>query len=680
MRWRYVFVAAVVLSAGSAAQDAQDALRADIARARERVYPALVNISVVMRYFSEGRALRSPAAGSGVIITPQGHVLTNYHVAGKTTRIDCILSDGETIPAEVVVHDPLTDLSVLKLLTEKRADPSKPIPYAPLGDSDKLRIGDYVLAMGNPLMLSSSLTLGVVSNPQRVFVSETRTDLEQMELDEGEATGLFTRWIQHDADIAPGNSGGPLVNLQGEVVGINELRFGSGIGFAIPSNIAKDVLHQALEKGSVRRAWLGVTFLPVEKLGRKTGALVSAVAPQSAAAQAGIKPGDVLVAVAGEAVSARFFEEVPVVYQRVAALEIGKPIEIQLERDGKSLTVTATPTEMEQEKGEEDEFREVGATLERVTATRALLRRLPVSQGLRVTGVRPGYPFEVAQPALRAEDIIVSIGGKPVADLETARKLLASVPAKGLPIVFRRRSEILVTRIKPREEPAPEVDTELPRPWLGVKTQVVTSDVAEALGLPKPGGHRITQVYPGTQAAKAGLQPGDIIVSLNDKPLRATRIQDVEELKRAIENLSVGENAKLGLLRAGKPAAVTVSLEATPASASKAKRVKQELLEFEVRQIMPMDRLESRRFTDIEGVLVSDVTQGGWAAMSGLAAEDVILAVNGTPTPDVEPFEKVMKAAVDARPKTITLFVLRGYRTHFVFIEPDWAKLAPKSP
>src|SRR5207248_1583561 len=161
------------------------------------------------------RAQRTPAGGSGVIVSPQGHVLTNYHVAGNTTRIMCTLPSGESIEAKVICHDPPTDLSVLKLLTEKRANPADPLPYVPLGDSDKLEVGQTVIAIGNPLMLSSSLTVGVVSNPHRVFTDFTGTQMEEMELEPDEKTGMFTRWIQHDALILPGNSGGPLVNLRG---------------------------------------------------------------------------------------------------------------------------------------------------------------------------------------------------------------------------------------------------------------------------------------------------------------------------------------------------------------------------------------------------------------------------------------------------------------------------------
>src|SRR4029079_2056632 len=195
-----------------------------LARVGDQVYPALVNIIVVYQRFSEGRAERYPGAGSGVIVTPQGHVLTNFHVAGNTTRIDCTLTDGRVVSATVVAHDPLTDISVLEL-AGKNGETS---PHADFGDSDALRVGDTVFAMGNPLALSSSMTEGIVSNPARVFTDFTGNEIEQLDVAEGEPSGLFTRWIQHDALILPGNSGGPLVDVDGHVVGINEL---GGEGF-----------------------------------------------------------------------------------------------------------------------------------------------------------------------------------------------------------------------------------------------------------------------------------------------------------------------------------------------------------------------------------------------------------------------------------------------------------------
>ncbi len=253
MRAARLILGCLLVVAPALAEDrGEDALRRDIEFAREQVFPALVNISVVTKNYTGGRMERYPSAGSGVIVSPAGHVLTNYHVAADAAEIVCRLPSNEAIPATVIAHDPLTDLSVLKLSLDKRRNADSPLPFARLGDSDALKTGDYVLAMGNPLTLSSSMTLGIVGNPSRVFTSFTGSDMDEMDLGGGQVTGLFTRWIQHDALILPGNSGGPLVNLRGEVVGINELG-GTGVGFAIPSNLASHVLNQALTHGSIPR-------------------------------------------------------------------------------------------------------------------------------------------------------------------------------------------------------------------------------------------------------------------------------------------------------------------------------------------------------------------------------------------------------------------------------------------
>jgi serine protease Do len=671
-------VALLVVIAGGSTCAAQqvypDALRRDIERARDKVYPAVVNILAVTRYFGEGRAQRAPSGGSGVIVTPQGHVLTNYHVAGNSTRITCSLTTGEKLEATVVAHDPLTDLSILKL----RADPKRRFPYAPLGNSDALKVGEYVLAMGNPLMLSSSATLGIVSNTRRVFTDFTQTDIEEIELDEGETTGLLTRWIQHDALILPGNSGGPLVNLKGEVVGINELGAG-GMGFAIPSNLARQVLQQVLQRGRVQRGWLGVTVLPVEKLGRKTGALVSSVFPGSPAQKAGIQPGDIILSLNGSATDVRFFEEVPLFYQKMAALPVGRKVTIRLLRGGNVRTVTAVAAQWERARGDEDEFREAGITAQNITRAMVVARKLSTQQGVLVTGVRPGYPFDNARPNLKRGDIITSIGGTPTANLTALRKALGMAAKSGGEAVvhFRRGEEHLITLVKLTTPPPETMGGELAKPWLGVKTQVVTSEVAKAVGAAGARGFRITEIYPWTEASKAGLRIGDIILAVNDTELEASRPQDADELRRVIEDLSVGERVELTVLRAGKPQKVTVTLEETPASAETARRVRQREFEFVVRDITMLDRMENRWGRDQKGVLVVECTSGGWASLAGLRADDLILSINGAPVADTRAFEQLMARIVRERPKVTRLFVRRDGKTHFVFIEPDWAKLVP---
>ena len=668
--------ACLLLTGGAVgAQKSPDALRQDIETARKTVYPALVNISVVTRFFTGGRVQRAPAGGSGVIVSKAGYVLTNYHVAGNTTRITCTLPTGEALEAAVVTHDPLTDLSVLKLRLDKRADSKSPLPYANLGDSDKLEVGEHVLAMGNPMMLASSMTLGIVSNTKRVFTDFTGTEMEDMELDGGEKTGLFTRWIQHDALILPGNSGGPLVNLKGEVVGINELG-GGGVGFAIPSNIAAYVLKQALHDGVVHRGWLGLSVLPVSKIEQQQGALISAVWPGSPAAKAKIKPGDILLALDNAPVNVRFFEEAPLLYQQIAALPAGKTVKLKFNRAGQIMTADATVVPMEKSTGDEMENREVGVTVQEITEPFARSAELKDKAGVYVTGVRQSYPFNNAQPPIQAGDVIVTVGDIKTPNLKAFQEALGKVQKEAFVVSFRREDEEILTVVKitPDKEAGPS--PELPKAWIGIKTQVLVPDVAAALKLAGARGFRITEVYSDTQAASAGLKAGDVITGINGDKLNAFRAQDAEDLKTAIENLSVGEKADLTVLRDGKPMKIAVSLEGTPKPSEFAAKAKQKEFEFAVRDIMPLDRMEQKWSKNQKGVMVTETTGGGLANIAGLQKDDVILSINGQGIEDVAGFQNVIKSAMDQKPRVVQIFVKRGPRTHFVFIEPEWNKLA----
>ncbi|MBX3465721.1 MAG: PDZ domain-containing protein [Planctomycetes bacterium] len=659
---------ALALAGAARAQD----LRQDIDHCRRKVYPALVNISVVVRTFSDGRSQRSPAAGSGVIVSPAGHVLTNFHVAGHTTRITCTLPDGEAIDADVVWHDPLTDLSVLKLKLHARKQPARPLPFATLGDSAALQVGEHVLAMGNPLSLSSSLTLGVVSNTGRVFTNFTGTDIEELDLGEGEVTGLFTRWIQHDALILPGNSGGPLVNLRGEVVGINELG-GGGVGFAIPSNLAAHVLNEALTHGEVRRGWLGASFAPVQRLGLEQGALVANVVAGSPAARAGVRPGDLLLALDDQPVVARFFEQVPELYQRLAALAPGRVVHLTLQRKGDTLPLDVTLGRMEPALGEQAEVPQVGMTLRDVTGPMAMVRRWPDADGVLITGLRPGFPFEDAKPDVRAGDVIVSLDGRPVVDLAGFHALWAELSGKEqLLLDYRRGQESLLTLVKPDRKRPTAQGGALRRAWLGIKAQVLTSDLAQALGLAGTRGFRVTEVFPWTEAARAGLQVGDVITAVGGQALEAHRPRDAQELKLTVERQPLGKPVEVAVVRGAERLALQVVMQETPGTATEARGVEVAAVELKARELTFIDRVEQRWPEEVAGVLVTEATPGGWAAMAGLRAGDLVVSVEDHPTPDPPTFEQVMARALEARPRVVRFFVRRGPRTTFVFMEPDW--------
>jgi serine protease Do len=667
-----MLLAGLVLAAAAMAAPAagSDELTQRIAEIRRRVYPALVNISTVKRFFQQGHARRTSAAGSGIVVSPDGYVLTNYHVASHATRILCRLPSGEELEARVVTDDPLTDLSVLKLDLERRG-PAAPLPFAKLGDAAALEAGDQVLAMGNPMLLGSSMTLGIVSNPRRVFIRPTADDIRELDLEEGERTGLLTRWIQHDALILPGNSGGPLVDMKGEVVGINEIG-GEGVGFAIPANVAASVLAAARTTGEVERGWLGLGVLPVQKTGLERGALVADVWPGSPAQKAGLQPGDVLLAIDGAAVSARFFEEVPLVYQAVADLKPGSTARLEVRRQGKIRTVQATVVRMGRFLGEEEELPELGATVQQITAAMALFRRFPDASGVLITGVRPGYPFESAKPALAPGDVLLAVADAPTPTLEALRGALRHGRTGPFKVTLRREREVLLAVVTANQEKSESASTELPKAWLGVRTQVLTPELAQVLDLGPARGLRISEVLPYTRAHAAGLRVGDILTAVDGQRLTSSRPQDAHDLKRIMEELPVDQEVSLTLLRDGKQVTVRVLSEPEPKGADLAGKALQPEFEFAVREIMAADRMESDLLPEEKGVLVSEVTEGGLASLAGLELDDVVLSVDDQPVDGIESFKAAMQRALARHPRFVKLFLRRGYKTHFVFIEPEW--------
>ena len=217
-----------------------------LAQAVENVYPAIVRIEVVSEQGSGGRMMKSRSTGSGVIVSKDGRVVTNHHVAGKATRITCRLHDGEEVLADLLGADPMTDLAVLLLRMKDRAVDSGPLTVANFGNSDKVEIGDVCFAMGSPAGLSQSVTRGIISNVALISPNKGSFRLD------GENVGELVRWLGHDAIIFPGNSGGPLVDENGFIIGINEVGIGS-LGGAIPSNLARSVSKELAENGFISR-------------------------------------------------------------------------------------------------------------------------------------------------------------------------------------------------------------------------------------------------------------------------------------------------------------------------------------------------------------------------------------------------------------------------------------------
>ena len=416
--WVVGFTLVTLVAGDGSAQTLQEQILA----ARDKVTPALVNVQPITDVYSSGERRSSTGVGSGFIFDANGHVITNYHVAGKAKRLIITLSNKQRVPGVLMGEDPLTDIAVLRLeLAEGQTMPA----HVALGDSDELSVGEYVMALGSPLALQRSLSFGVVSSKDR-YLSDS------FKLPTGEKTGSFNTWIQTDAAINPGNSGGPLVNLKGEVVGVNARgAFGaSSIGFAIPVNIVREVAAQLIETGHVQRSWLGLTFQPREELAQYfeaesvPGVVIRSVDPDSPAERVGIRAGDMLLAYRGERTSAQFTEELPLIYKKIADTPIGSEVAVAVARGGDVLEFTVKTEERGASSSDEMEFESWGFTARGITRELAREFSLPDNLGVMVAGVKPnGAAFH---RQLFPGDRIVAAEDEPVGDLDELRNIYRS--------------------------------------------------------------------------------------------------------------------------------------------------------------------------------------------------------------------------------------------------------------
>jgi serine protease Do len=375
------------------------------------------------RFFGDqpNREFRQRGLGSGFIISRDGYIFTNNHVIAGADKILVKLAGGKEYPAEIVGRDANTDIALIKI------KPNGDLPTAVLGDSDRLRVGDWVLAIGNPFGLEQTVTAGIVSAKARSI-----------------GAGPYDEFIQTDASINPGNSGGPLFNLKGEVVGINTaiVAQGQGIGFAVPVNMAKEIYNDLKTKGKVTRGWLGVSVQDLTeemaasmKIAGRQGALVGDVFPGEPADRAGIKTCDLIVEVGGKAV--RNTHEL---LRIVATLQVGRKVALKIVRDGKEKTVEAMV-------GERKDAREIarigkgterfGMTVQEITPEMARHFGMAGKTGVVVTRVAEGSPAEEA--GIQAQDVILRVNRTEIRSMKDYLQATANMKeGDSLLFLFRR--------------------------------------------------------------------------------------------------------------------------------------------------------------------------------------------------------------------------------------------------
>lgn len=409
MRIKPVLFAFFIASLGfSGEAGAQFPSFADLA---EKLTPSVVNISSFSQSETEngeGNTPLSESLGSGFIIDGNGYIITNNHVVDKAESISITLSDNTKTEARVIGKDPKTDLALIKIETKR------PLNAVKFGDSDKIRVGDWVLAIGNPFGLGSSVTVGIVSAKSR--------DIE---------SGPYDSFIQTDASINQGNSGGPMFNLQGEVIGISSAIFSTtgasqGVGFAIPANLAGWVISQLKEHGEVKRGWIGIKIQPntpeiADSLGisANQGVVVSGVTEQGSAQKAGLQAGDIVLS----------FNRQPIdntknLSRLIAETKIGTPAPIEIWRSGQKQTLTVpielmpeeTPLSAAKETASDaaetpdngESLNIIGFTVKEISPELAERYKLaPSTSGVVVTDILPNS--DASRKGIKIGDIIVKI-------------------------------------------------------------------------------------------------------------------------------------------------------------------------------------------------------------------------------------------------------------------------------
>jgi serine protease Do len=382
-------------------------------------------------------------AGSGVVIDEKGYILTNNHVVGEADDIKVQFQDGKELSAKVVGTDPRSDLAVISVDTKGYA-----VKAARLGESERLMVGEWVMAIGNPFGLDHTVTVGVISAKGRSGIANSK--------------GNFQDFLQTDASINPGNSGGPLVNLSGEVIGINTAILGPGgnigIGFAVPSDMAKPIIKDLISTGKVKRPYLGISMQPYTSDmakamgGPEKGALVQSLTPAGPAEKAGVQRGDIIVKVDGKQIG-----ESRDVQKQVLSRRVGDAVALEVWRGGKMVTLQAKAAELpgdEAQGGAASSTDDAGHAKAKLglglqTLTPQLAERfgMKVQGGVLIASIKPGSP--AAEAGLTRGDVLLEVDRKPVKTAEEASKQLGTERPGGHVVLVQRGENTMFILIQP---------------------------------------------------------------------------------------------------------------------------------------------------------------------------------------------------------------------------------------
>jgi serine protease Do len=403
-------------------------LQQHILAAKNKVMPALVHIEPVRTVFSTGERRHALVTGSGFIFSEEGYILTNHHVVENAERVSCTLSNKKKYSAKIIGSDPSTDVAVIQLNREELGNDS--IPYVRLGNSDSLDVGQIVLALGSPLGLSRSVSMGVISSIDRYFE------------DTGRMVSPFNLWIQTDAAINPGNSGGPLINLEGQVVGINArgVFMAENLGFAIPINLAQEVAEKLIGGDTVQRSWIGIEFQAIKDLREYLqepglqGILVDNIDPDSPAEKSSILPGDIITHINNIPVNATYEEDLPAIRKIISDLPLSQTVTLSFIRDGKERKKQIKPLEEPFQYQPEFECEKWGMVVKGITRPLFRVHGLEDYNGVFISAVKNA---ELAERAgLRSGDVIRYINNTKVLKMEDFKALYENLSQSKPDFIF----------------------------------------------------------------------------------------------------------------------------------------------------------------------------------------------------------------------------------------------------
>jgi serine protease Do len=401
-----------------------------VREAKGKVFPAVVFIKVLREDMQRGEKQTQEVSGSGVLITATGEVLSNWHVVDKATEVRCLLYDGRAYTAKVLGADKDTDVSLLKLQMQPD-DPA--LPFARFGDSTLLTEGDFVMAMGAPWGMSRSVSIGIVSCTKRFLPSASE----------------YSIWIQTDAAISPGNSGGPLVNTAGEVVGLNTrgMMQGGDTGFTVPIEVASEVANQIRKYGKMDWSWTGLQLQPLKDFNRNVyfpyeeGVMVSETDPESPARRAGFEAGDRIIKVNGQRFDGITQEDLPTLRRRLGLLPKGQSVQIEVSRKGQLKIVEMTPREKGQVEGEQLACPRWDLTIKAINQFDNPDLYFQRKEGVFIYGIK--YPGNAAASGLAQQDIIMKIDGKDVKTLADVKAMHQTAVAN---VASKHRAVLSVLR------------------------------------------------------------------------------------------------------------------------------------------------------------------------------------------------------------------------------------------